>query len=893
GHSQTSLTHSQEQRYAQGYDPVYVNRAALLPAYRPTPDYDAIMQQRIIHQHNFHQNMPAYRDEHGNYANVDELRNFSHSICANIFQENVGYHQGRGVERGNNLAVHPTYSSPELNSNISQQEAFAASEFSAQEVMAYHFRLPPPYPRTSSSTPDLAVQPASNLISNQPDLVLPNLTGSHDQPGFHDLIIQSRLDKSMEDLSAFQIGPSYSAGEMQALSELAHDAKKSSSVYGKNEQAQMVGSSNATDAGNKRTGAREIIQSTSDQAGLSENDVTLTGESTSKLGEDLDDTSSEHSYSTFHAKESDDSSDEEGAKLKSAQAKKDSNIQIRMFTPQEAPPPSKFKEEATLRESFRRLKISRTSSLNKEAPGLRRSSLCGLKETAEAQTSNPNQTTGGTQQPQTPHPAHTSADPTVAPPEMEEILEQLGAPPPYPGKSSVPDLVSDVPDIRDTSLTPTGAQNFISQHKQTTFKRSSSLGMTSVRNAHVLPSRKDFAASRLKTNTLSLDTVVPVSKPGMILFNKDRGTSVLKTEAGKPVLGDHEAGSTRSLSNKGAVSGSEPEASHEDKDDASDNVSSLQDYSLGSDSDSDHDQVCLQCSAHMGPLKLAAMNGLTLSRSVVLSLMNDDSRAPTDDRRKMLESKISEGQVYAEFEQIPRKSETLECEVAKAPHNASRNRFKDVLPYDITRVKLTPRKDNPDGYINASHMKLTANDTKWLFIATQAPLNNTAVDFWQMIWENNVDVVAMLTPFEELGKSKCFVYWPQERGAHHKQVYGECSIILCCRMELYLTSNVHYSLFHLEWFLDEIEAVARLAETEAGRSEKSPVVVHCSAGVGRTGVVILTMVMKWCLEHNHNVDLPKALSGIRSQRMHMVQTMGQYRFIHDTLIQYLKNTRLI
>lgn len=72
----------------------------------------------------------------------------------------------------------------------------------------------------------------------------------------------------------------------------------------------------------------------------------------------------------------------------------------------------------------------------------------------------------------------------------------------------------------------------------------------------------------------------------------------------------------------------------------------------------------------------------------------------------MLESKISEGQVYAEFEQIPRKSETLDCNVAKAPHNAPRNRFKDVLPYDITRVKLTPRKDNPDGYINASHMKV-------------------------------------------------------------------------------------------------------------------------------------------------------------------------------------------
>ena len=72
----------------------------------------------------------------------------------------------------------------------------------------------------------------------------------------------------------------------------------------------------------------------------------------------------------------------------------------------------------------------------------------------------------------------------------------------------------------------------------------------------------------------------------------------------------------------------------------------------------------------------------------------------------MLESKISEGQVYVEFEQIPKKSAKNECNIAKTEYNKSRNRFKDVLPYDYTRVKLTPRKDNPDGYINASTVKV-------------------------------------------------------------------------------------------------------------------------------------------------------------------------------------------
>ena len=80
-------------------------------------------------------------------------------------------------------------------------------------------------------------------------------------------------------------------------------------------------------------------------------------------------------------------------------------------------------------------------------------------------------------------------------------------------------------------------------------------------------------------------------------------------------------------------------------------------------------------------------------------------------QRKILESKISEGQVFMEFEEIPKRSAQLECSVAKASHNQSRNRFKDVLPYDTTRVKLNARKDNPDGYVNASHVKVHSSSS--------------------------------------------------------------------------------------------------------------------------------------------------------------------------------------
>ncbi|XP_059161044.1 tyrosine-protein phosphatase non-receptor type 21-like isoform X2 [Physella acuta] len=971
-------------------DPVYVNRAALLPAYRPSPDYDAVMQQRMIQQHQQQQpaqqqpqhhqqqhhqhhqqqqptqhqqpshfkditphlgaaqvyvhpdgmaysqpeislNISNYRDEHGNYANVDALRNYSHSIYANIFQDSHGFYAGPSGQRSTNLAVHPTYSSPELNSELHQQDMYAANEFSAQEAMAYHFRPPPPYPRTSSSTPDLAGQPSTNLMTDQSGLVV----HSSADVGAHDLIVQSRLDRSVEDLSGYKsaLGP--------------HQLPFSTS--------DAVGRSSSNSAANQDNHNMNItsltVEALSDglknSSALSENDSTLTRETAQKiLIDDPDDTSSEHSYSTFHAKESDESSEEEGSR-KISQPKEESKIQIRMFTPQEAPPPSKLKEEATLRESFRRLKIARTGSVNKDVPMFGRSSLRGMKEpTDESSVVSPHLNVVCEQDSSQKPVGSLSTQEVGTLPEMKEILERLGAPPPYPGKANAVNMpapaAKNINNNNNNTVTENKEDIFkIPLNPQTkvstnAVKRSSSVGTAPVKSSPLLPARKDMSGSKIKGPAYSLDTVVPVSKPAMSRPPKEPeiSTSVLRIEmanSSSSTCSDNET-------NKSGEKDASNSGGGQEEDAASDTLTSLHDFSVGSDSDSDHERSTSQV-LNMGPLKMAALNGLTLSRSMVLSMMNDDSRAPTDDRRRMLESKISEGQVYVEFEQIPRKADSMDCSVALAPHNAPRNRFKDVLPYDITRVKLAPTKDNPDGYINASHIKiktlrnhlrsmntlatslkqLTANDNKWLFIATQAPLENTAVDFWQMIWENSVDVLAMLTPFQELGKSKCFTYWPQEPGPQHKHVYGEFEVELQFTDDslCYLTSRIilrHAGREHMVWhlqytdwpdhgcpedtygflgFLDEIESVARLAESETGREEKSPVVVHCSAGVGRTGVVILTMVMKWCLEHNHNVDLPKALLGIRNQRMHMVQTMGQYRFIHDTLIQYLKNTRLI
>ncbi|KAH9507233.1 Tyrosine-protein phosphatase non-receptor type 21 [Bulinus truncatus] len=951
-------------------DPVYVNRAALLPAYRPSPDYDAVMHQRLLQQHqqqhqNHHQqqqqqqqhthfkdftphlgaaqvyvhpdgiaysqpeisqNMALYRDEHGNYANVDALRNYSHSIYANIFQDSHGIYAGRGGERGNNLAVHPTYSSPELNTELHQQEVFANSEFSAQEALAYHFRPPPPYPRTSSSTPDLAVvQSSTNAMPDQTSLVV----HSSNEVGPHDLLMQSRLDGSIDDLSGFKLTSDYTAnGHQIPFAPTSDESSRSTGVVSeaKNTSTMEMGPAKVDD---RSTDAPTVSSAAPNMGNPPHHIVHMLLENVSKvLGDDQEDTSSEHSYSTFHAKESDDSSEDENSKGKAVTHREESSIQIRMFTPQEAPPPSKLKEEAALRESFRRLKIARAGSLSKEGPVFGRSSLRSIKDVphvAPSITSQLNVVNEQVQEGDYRFAQNSSLakplESTSSPPEMKELLDRLGDPPPYPGKTGNQVLISNT--VTSSAATVNISNNLTVEDSSKTLvnishiKQAHSTNVSPVNVSLQSSPGKESSVSKPRSASFNLDTVVPVSKTGMVRSpkNPEASTSVLKSEAVEVVsLSGSEIDAARLAAEMDGsiISGCD------DRDDMSEKLVGIHDYTVGSDSDSDHERSTSE-SLHMGPLKMAAMNGLTLSRSMVLSMMNDESRAPTDDRRKMLESKISEGQVYAEFEQIPRKSEVLECSIASAAHNSSRNRFKDVLPYDATRVKLTPRKDNPDGYVNASHIKLTANDNKWIFIATQAPLENTAVDFWQMIWENSIDVLAMLTPFQESGKSKCFVYWPQEPGPQHKQVYGEFEVELQFTDDslCYLTSRIilrHGGREHLVWhlqytdwpdhgcpedtygflgFLDEIESVARLAESESGHGERPPVLVHCSAGVGRTGVVILTMVMKWCLEHNNNVDLPKALMAIRNQRMHMVQTMGQYRFIHDTLIQYLKNTRLI
>ncbi|XP_004635170.1 tyrosine-protein phosphatase non-receptor type 21 [Octodon degus] len=326
----------------------------------------------------------------------------------------------------------------------------------------------------------------------------------------------------------------------------------------------------------------------------------------------------------------------------------------------------------------------------------------------------------------------------------------------------------------------------------------------------------------------------------------------------------------------------------------------------------------------VGPLKLAALNGLSLSR---LPLPDEgkevSTRATNDERCKMLEQRLEQGMVFTEYERILKKRLVDgECSTARLPENAERNRFQDVLPYDDARVELVPTKENNTGYINASHIKVSVGGIEWDYIATQGPLQNTCQDFWQMVWEQGIAIIAMVTAEEEGGREKSFRYWPRLGSRHNTVTYGRFKITTRFRTDSgcyattglkmkHLLTGQERTVWHLQYtdwpehgcpedlkgflsYLEEIQSVRRHTNsTSEPKSLNPPLLVHCSAGVGRTGVVLLCEIMIACLEHNEVLDVPRVLGMLRQQRMMLVQTLCQYTFVYKVLIQFLKSSRLI
>ncbi|CAJ0604203.1 unnamed protein product [Cylicocyclus nassatus] len=278
------------------------------------------------------------------------------------------------------------------------------------------------------------------------------------------------------------------------------------------------------------------------------------------------------------------------------------------------------------------------------------------------------------------------------------------------------------------------------------------------------------------------------------------------------------------------------------------------------------------------------------------------------------EASLSMTDYIKRFYQIRLEQEALRADAELSSKCASenvhvmRNRYRDILPYDRNRVVLSKTEDNPNGYINASFIQLPKG--RMHFIAAQAPLASTLEEWWKMIDEQKVVMIVMLCKLVEMSKVKCERYWPSEVG--QSLLFGAYEITLESEESFtddeYLMRRLKMThsktgesrsitqLHYREWpdhgcpsgedqLINMIEKMA-----EYNKNSTAPVLVHCSAGVGRTGTIISVNYIRELIESEEldSLDIFELVMSLRKQRASMVQTQDQFHFVHKCVAHYCR-----
>ncbi|XP_062607517.1 receptor-type tyrosine-protein phosphatase T-like isoform X3 [Saccostrea cucullata] len=254
-----------------------------------------------------------------------------------------------------------------------------------------------------------------------------------------------------------------------------------------------------------------------------------------------------------------------------------------------------------------------------------------------------------------------------------------------------------------------------------------------------------------------------------------------------------------------------------------------------------------------------------------------------------------------EYAMLPH-GEQHQCDAGKLPENVPKNRFKTTFPYDHSRIILKDNNGNSD-YINANFINGT--DSEREYIASQGPKQSTLSDFWAMTWQENVTQIVVLTNLKEGAKIKCTQYWPEEMKA---RAFGNI-VVKSLEVKEYafyiirklsvshkelkksrVVTQYHYTTWPDHGTPDPFCLVIfhdHVTRTRPNQ-KKSPTVVHCSAGIGRTGTYIALDALYKTGKVTGKVNIAEYVKTMRANRMNMVQTYEQYMTIFMSLNEAFK-----